>query len=338
MAEQLLNFQPAKVVEGTPCPQAAPFLPPDFEMTRFGGKRFPGETPARSLRSVLGSSGRSVILKSQLREKLLEANVQNPESLRAGPLLAGWIEGGRARHALIRADGELWVLKVYRRGGMVGRWNSARYFSCSRFFEELRVADMAERAGVPTAEVLALVIEPAGLGSVRAWLLTRFLPGARPLHEYFGDPFESSIFHAAGRVVASMHHASIDHPDLHLGNIVGSVNAGAAHVHIVDWDRARLRVQGAWNPYNNLARLWRSVEKGRHLGAFGTSARKAGSPDASEQTSKEGDSSLFAARPLRAFIRGYFDGHAGALREARRYLRRRAFFFGVRTWFWRNRK
>src|SRR2546425_305389 len=301
MAEQLLYVHPSRVLEATPSPRLAALLPADFEIFQYPGAR------------------RTVILRSQLRDRLIAADVQNPESLKRGPLFSGWIEGGRTRHALIRVEGESWVLKEYRRGGLVGRWNSSRYWRCGRFFEELRVSDLAERSGISTAGALALIIERAGLGSVRAWLLTRFLPGVRPLHAFFGDPFESDLFRAAGGNVASMHRARIDHPDLHLGNIVGSVDSEGVHAHIVDWDRARLRVPGSWNPSSNLLRLWRSVEKGRRLGAFGTSA------------SRKERSLSFSSRPLRAFIRGYFDGNPGALREARKYLRRRARFFGMRT-------
>jgi hypothetical protein len=226
-------------------------------------------------------------------------------------------------------DGESWVLKEYRRGGMVGRWNSSRYWRRGRFFEELRVADLAERSGISTAEVLALILERAGFGSVRAWLLTRFLPGVKPLYAFFGHPFESEVFHAAGEMVASMHRAGIDHPDLHLGNIVGSVDPDIARArivaHIVDWDRARLRAQGSWNPHGNLLRLWRSVEKGRRLGVFGQG-----------RSEEKGKGLSFSSRPLRAFIRGYFDGDLGGLREARKYLSRRVRLFGMRTWFWRS--
>ncbi|MBI4601298.1 MAG: hypothetical protein HY721_04975 [Planctomycetes bacterium] len=262
---------------------------------------------------VTGAAGvRTVILKSRLRDRLLEAGVRDPRNLGAGPLVAGWIEGGRTRHALLRCGDEAWVLKSYRRGGVLGRWNSSRYWGARRFLDELRVAAHAERAGIPTAEVLALVVERAGLGSVRAWLVTRYLAGVRPLPELFGDAREGPIFRAAGEAVGRMHEAGIDHPDLHIGNIMGSFDGDEPHVHIVDWDRARVRERSAWSPYANLVRLWRSVEKGRRSGGV----RR-------------------LERPVREFIRGYFAGRPRALREARGYFRRRAFLLGVRLWLWR---
>jgi 3-deoxy-D-manno-octulosonic acid kinase len=288
--------------------RAAPALPLGFEEIRLPGRR-----------------ERTVLLRSSSKQRLLDAGAGDPEVMAAGPLRAGWIEGGRTRHALLKAGGECWVLKAYRRGGLVGRWNACRYWRRGRFFEELRVAALAGAAGVPTAEVLALVLEDAGLGSVRAWLLTRYLPGARPLHEYLGDACEGEMFRAAGRVVRLMHDAGIDHRDLHLGNIVGSSGPDGVRAWIVDWDRARRRPGGSWNPSANLVRLWRSAEKGRRLGAFGAAAPR---PDDSTAPVRWS--------PLSAFARGYFRGRPGALSGARAYFRRRSLLLGMHALLWRR--
>jgi hypothetical protein len=265
------------------------------------------------------AGGRTVILRSASREKLLAAGADDPEAMAAGPHFAGWIEGGRTRHALIQFGDESWVLKMYRRGGVFGSWNPTRYWGCRRFLEELEVAAAALEQGVSTAEVLAVVFEQAGLGSVRSWSLTRYIPGVRPLHEYFAHAEEVAVFRAAGEAVQRMHAAGIDHPDLHIGNIVGSVGDGSARAHIIDWDRARVRRAGSWNPYANLVRLWRSVEKGRKKGVLGA------------QGSGKASYDVFAPAQ-RAFIRGYFRRRPGALGEARAYFRRRALWLGVRVW------
>jgi 3-deoxy-D-manno-octulosonic acid kinase len=322
MAERVLEAGQVGSSAETPRPHAAIRLPPGFESLRFPGKRcaegsragrflFPGE--------------RLVLLRSSSKQPLLEAGVGDPESMAAGPLVAGWIEGGRIHHALVRAGEESWVLKEYRRGGLVGRWNASRYWRRGRFFEELHVAAAAGAAGVPTAEVLALVLEGAGLGSVRAWLLTRYLPAVRPLHEYFGHPLEREMFHAAGRVVRLMHDAGIDHRDLHLGNIVGSSEAGGARAYIVDWDRACRRPRGSWDPSANLARLWRSVEKGRRLGAFGGASASPVDPAALSRWS-----------PVAAFARGYFLGRPGGLSHVRAYFRHRSLLMGMHALLWRR--
>jgi 3-deoxy-D-manno-octulosonic acid kinase len=232
--------------------------------------------------------------------------------LAASPSVAGWIEGGRTRHALIRVDGDAWVLKSYRRGGLARLWNSERYWQSGRFLDELRVAAHAASLGVPTAEVLALIVERAGMGSVRAWLVTRYLAGVRPLPDYLGQAGEGPMFHAAGEVARRMHDAGIDHRDLNWNNLVGAWDGSVARVHVVDWDRARIRRPGSWNPGTNLVRLWRSAEK----------ARLRGGP-------------LDFGRPLRSFLRGYFAGRPGELHRSRAYFRRQAALVGLRARFWR---
>jgi 3-deoxy-D-manno-octulosonic acid kinase len=307
--------------EGTPCPTDAHRVPSGFEVLKW-----PARTRGwrRVLGGLVGAGGTTVILKSCFRDQLIQAGIQAPDVAGTGPLVMGHVVGGRTPHAIIKVGDDLCVLKTYRRGGLIGHWNSSRYWGSSRFLRELLVAAHAECSSVPTAEVLALVLERAGFGSMRAWLLTRYLPGARPLHEFFGEPLEARIFQAAGSVVRSMHGAGINHQDLHLGNIVGSWVSGQARAHIVDWDRARREPIGNWQPYANLIRLWRSVEKGRHFGGF---ERQGGARGARPATD---------ARPLRAFIRGYFRGRAVDLAEARKYFRRRALLLGMRSLFWRT--
>jgi hypothetical protein len=127
-----------------------------------------------------------------------------------------------------------------------------------------------------------------------------------------------------------MHRAGIDHRDLHLGNIVGRVEKGEARVHIVDWDRACFRAAGAWNPLENLVRLWRSAEKGRRKGTF----EPDGSPGGSPAGAPPARAAPSFTRPARAFLRGYFHRRPRDLRRARRYFRRQALWLGVRSWFW----
>lgn len=271
------------------------------------------------LRSRAGRSGSSpgrlLILRSNSRESLLSAGVVDPVQLATGELVTGHLAGGRARHAVVRYRGEEWVVKTYRRGGVLGKLNSQRYWGSGRFLQELRLANAAEAAGVPTAEILALILEPAGLGSLRAWLVTRYLRGSLPLDQAFGNPPDALLFHEAGRVVRRMHLAGIDHRDLHLGNIMGERSGDLARVHVVDWDLACLRSRDTWNPCSNLSRLWRSLEKARRkrpLPGFG--------------------------RALRAFLRGYFAHAPADLRAARVYFRRRTFLLGLHRWFWRSEK
>jgi 3-deoxy-D-manno-octulosonic acid kinase len=257
---------------------------------------------------ALREDGRAILVHASVRDAFLRTGAQDPARLAASPCVAGWIEGGRTRHALVRVDGDAWVLKSYRRGGLLGLWNAERYWRPARFLDELRLAARAASSGVPTVEVLALIVERAGLGSVRAWLVTRYLASVRPLPAYLGHEAGGTMFRAAGAVVRRMHEAGIDHRDLNWNNLVGAWDGTAASVHVVDWDRARVREPGSWNPGSNLVRLWRSAAKGR---------RRAGAED--------------LGAPLRSFLRGYFAGRAGELRRNRAYFRRQALLIRLRS-------
>ena len=310
-------------------------LPPGYEaqFLACGDRGTSRTTPASGSAprpwSQRPRGGRIVILRSDARDKLLRAGIWDPEHVAGGPLVADWIEGGRTRHALVETEGESWVLKAYRRGGAVGTLNSERYWGARRFVRELEVASTAQTMGVATAEVLALILESAGFGSLRAWLVSRYLPGVRPLYEFFGEQGEVALFSAAGELVARMHAAGIDHPDLHLGNIVATLEDGRPNAFIIDWDRARRHAADTWNPCGNLIRLWRSVEKGRRR----VELRSEG---VDTDTAFSGARRVPSARSLRAFIRGYFKGRPAALREARGYFRRRALLLELRSLFWRS--
>ena len=307
-------------------------VPDGFEAHRFPasiGEGYPagdGTTSSAGGKSrVRGAPAeRIVVLRSRTRKSLLEAGAQDPRALASGPFVDGWLDGGRTRHPIIRFGDQEWVLKAYRRGGLVREWNTARYWGYGRFLEELRVASTAEREDVPTPEVLALVFEPAGLGSLRSWILTRYIGGARPIHQFVGHEADRAVFRRAGEVVARMHGAGIDHPDLHLGNIVGTIDDdGALQVYIVDWDRAHCRDDGSWNPHGNLFRLWRSVEKRRRRGLF-------------QEVAAAND--VVISRCLRSFVHGYFGRDAVSLRRARSLVRRKALWLGLRTWYWSSRR
>lgn len=278
------------------------------------------------------ASGATVIVAARHREAMLSVGLDDPEVLASPTAVAGWLEGGRVRHPVIAAPGDLWVVKAYRRGGLVARWNLDRYWWHRRFLRELETAVGALHAGVPAPEPVALVLEPAGLlGSFRAWQVVRFLEGVRSLREVLrespaadGEAPEllGPIFRAAGEAVRRMHVAGIDHPDLNLGNILARPGPGTppdpsgapiASAYIVDWDRARLRPAGSWNPHRNLLRLWRSVLK---------LARR--SPSAGGRVPAS----------LRAFLRGYFGRDRKGLRSLRGYARPRIAILAIRAVFW----
>ncbi len=271
--------------------------------------------------------GVTLVAAVRARSALLLAGVDHPELLSSGPAVANWVDGGRVRHPVLSAGDEFWILKAYRRGGFFARWNPDRYWRLRRFMRELETAVRAVHAGVPAPEPIALVLRTAGWGGAfRAWQVVRYLQGVRSLREFLDNPSKnggrppplSPIFRAAGAAVRRMHDAQIDHPDLNIGNILARLsstpsNDAVAEAFIVDWDRARLRPAGSWNPHRNLLRLFRSALKLARLSKPGSR------PD---------------SIALRAFLHGYFEHNRRELRSLREYVRPRLALMALRAFFW----
>ena len=265
-----------------------------------------------------------MIVASAHRQCVLDLGLHDPTVLLAQACIKTWTTGGRAPHPVIGVGDDVWVIKSYRRGGMVGKFNEDFYFGSMRFLSELRVCTHAIREGVPTVAPIALVLRRRGLGC-RAWLVSPFLAETFTLKDALLRPETTldaknpenalcALSRVAGTAVRRMHDVGIDHRDLNLGNLL--VLPPARHsepdVLILDWDRARLRNDNGTFGYQNLLRLLRSAFKGRA-------------------------DTRFLAVATRGFLRGYFSGDVESLHRLRHYYRQRRFTaIGLHRLFWRE--
>ena len=164
-----------------------------------------------------------------------------------------------------------WVLRHYRRGGLIARVSRDRYVWSGedrvRAFAEWRLlAELAGR-GLPVPKPIAARYQRGGL-LYRCDLITQRIEDARPLSELLSlTALPERGWRAVGAVLGRLHAAGADHADLNAHNIL--VN-GAGAVSVIDFDRGRLRVPGASPPHAgrllgwrtaNLARLRRSLQK-----------------------------------------------------------------------------
>lgn len=175
-------------------------------------------------------------------------------------------DGGRGRGTTLcfDVDERTLVLRQYRRGGMMSRLGD-RYLRLglrrSRAWRELTLLVRLHRAGLPVPRPVAARVEPLAPGSpfVRQFLLTEHLPDTRTLTEVLRDAaLDTAAWEGLGATIARMHAAGVDHADLNAHNILLD---GQGVVHLIDFDRGRLRaVPGEWRG-RNLARLRRSLDK-----------------------------------------------------------------------------
>ena len=170
--------------------------------------------------------------------------------------------GGRGTVAFITtAHGERWVLRHYRRGGLVARWLDDRYAwtgeSRTRSFAEWRLLRQLRAWNLPVPRPVAARYQRDGW-SYRADLLTAELPTRTTLAAALSAaPLPMDSWQAVGRCVAALHAHGVHHADLNANNLLLGTDAT---VFVLDFDRGRIRARGAWER-RVLARLRRSLVK-----------------------------------------------------------------------------
>ncbi len=170
------------------------------------------------------------------------------------------IAGGRASVSIIDAGQERWVLRHYRRGGLIARLSRDRYFwlgaARTRSFAEWRLLAELRRRGLPVpAPIAARYVR--GVLTYRADLITEHLPDCRTLADCItGAELSRERWSSVGQTIAAFHREGVHHADLNAHNIL----LGPASVYLLDFDRGRIEERGPWEE-DVLARLRRSLEK-----------------------------------------------------------------------------
>lgn len=220
-------------------------------------------------------SGQKWPLGSEVRRKDLTGGVMLYDASRAGNAAASWfdpaywkerneIEGearGRGTTHFVRSGKQHFVLRHYRRGGLIARLMGDRYFwrneSATRSFAEWQLLYHLHRAGLPVPAPIAARYRRHGL-LYTADLITERMTDSVSLAEQLqrrGIPILGWI--TIGRCIRAFHDLGVCHPDLNAHNIL---LVGDDSVYLIDFDRGSLRKPGLWCD-SNLVRLRRSLEK-----------------------------------------------------------------------------
>jgi 3-deoxy-D-manno-octulosonic acid kinase len=196
------------------------------------------------------------------------------DTSRAGNLSEEWFEPrfwqargeldgsarGRGATYFIRADQRRFVLRHYRRGGLMARLFGDHYRwrdeQSTRPFAEWQLTYRLQRAGLPVPVPLAARYRRQG-SSYRGDLLTERLPTVGSLAECLRTGALSVVtWIAIGRCIRRFHDFGVCHADLNAHNVLLSEEG----VYLIDFDRCLLRKPGLWCD-GNLVRLRRSLEK-----------------------------------------------------------------------------
>ena len=191
----------------------------------------------------------------------------DPERLRAEGRIVGTAQG-RGSVWFLSAPGDTvprFVLRHYRRGGLIARMVTDRYLwrgeAATRAFREFHLLSRLEELGLPAVRAVAARYRRSG-PVYRADLLTVAVPGACSLASRLAAGLAAADWQRVGATIRAFHDAGVRHADLNAHNVLFD---GRGDVHLVDFDRGAIVPPGAWREAN-LARLKRSLVK---LGAFG---------------------------------------------------------------------
>lgn len=168
---------------------------------------------------------------------------------------------GRGTTYFVRQDQQNWVLRHYRRGGMVGKLVKDSYLYTgierTRPVAEYRLLAKLHQMGLPVPKPVAAHVERLGI-RYRGDILIEQIPGARDLVAWLKEKaLSAQQWQAVGALVRRFHDAGVYHADLNAHNIL---MAEDGKLWLIDFDRGACRADGVWKE-DNLARLLRSFNK-----------------------------------------------------------------------------
>lgn len=221
------------------------------------------ERVARPVRAAESVSRRGIVLwDASVLPECPDDALFEADAWRARRQILREAEGRGAAYFLSAAADAVWVLRHYRRGGVLAHFNDDRYAwtgaSASRPARELRLLAALYNRGLPVPRpVAARAVRRRGL-TYTADLITEAIPETCPLADHLAEQtLDGDGWHNLGAVIARMHQAGVWHADLNARNILVTPEHA---FHLIDFDRARFRGDGAWRAAN-LKRFRRSLDK-----------------------------------------------------------------------------
>jgi 3-deoxy-D-manno-octulosonic acid kinase len=152
---------------------------------------------------------------------------------------------GRGGVLFIRDEHRYWVLRHYRRGGLVGKLIRDAYLwtglQRTRAFREWHLLHTLHAQGLPVPAPVAARVKRTGL-IYRADLITEALPAVRTLADSItGAELLESVWQRVGGTIARFHDAGVHHADLNAHNIL---LGESGTIYVLDFDRGRIRTRG----------------------------------------------------------------------------------------------
>ena len=134
------------------------------------------------------------------------------------------LRGRAAAYAVPLPDGATRVVVRHsRHGGLLAPMTGDRFLAPTRAPHELATSVRLIEAGVPTPEVIAYAVYPAGGPFRRSDVATSDVAGARDLADVLGDRRSADlgpVLDATAALLRSLETAGARHPDLNAANVL----------------------------------------------------------------------------------------------------------------------
>ena len=168
---------------------------------------------------------------------------------------------GRGTTFFFRENGHDFVLRHYRRGGLVGKVVKDYYFfsglKTTRAYLEMHLLNTMHAKQLPVPLAVAARIVRRGL-FYRADIILQKIPQATDIFNILMKKTVSVIiWHKIGAAIRQLHEQQIYHHDLNIHNIMLGKDD---KVWLIDFDKCRQREGEGWKA-DNLKRLQRSLSK-----------------------------------------------------------------------------
>jgi len=176
---------------------------------------------------------------------------------------------GRGAAWLIDYQQYHWVLRHYKRGGMVAHWNKEHYLGWSldntRAWKEWHLLHKLFSLGLPVPQPVAAQVNwPLGkaLGFYKAAILLNKINSAKTLAKRIQEKsLDPETWGKLGHCIRIFHDQGVYHADLNANNIIFDENE---KIYLIDFDRGCIKQAGKWKN-ENIKRLRRSLIKLKNI-------------------------------------------------------------------------
>ena len=208
----------------------------------------------------LVAEGQHVMLVGSERAETPRAGWFDADEWRRGGAVA-LEHSGRGEVLIVAHGDETWVLRHYRRGGLVARFIDDHYLwtgaDRARAFREWRLLRELRAAGLPVPNPVAAHVLRNGL-VYTGDIITSYLPNTRKLSWFIAQRrVPSGSWRRVGAMIGAVHGHGVDHPDLTAHNVLLD-EAGESF--LVDFDNAERKPPGEWRRLG-MERFNRSLRK-----------------------------------------------------------------------------